>query len=481
MTKFNLKGLILSLVAVLSLSLLLTACGGDSPTATSVKDTPIPPSAAPATTKAAPAASPVSANTVSVNPLPTVTGIPQSLAPATTQAPPATTATTAASTTPPATTAAPTTAPATTPPASNTVPLIAYIDAGNLNVIDAAGNNKKNLIAANGHQLANGRPDWSPDNKNLVVPVQFENGPNQLYIAGLNGGGHQLMPSQPGGVSDNEPRWSPDGKLIVFTRILDSDKNGVFEQTDQHEIWVVDQDGQNPRKLALGQQPSWAPNNLRIAFVTNGTVKADLPSPQDNALHLINSAGQNEWEPVNTAQIPQDLTSLGYPFGPSTILLQYPTWLEDGKTLGFTTVGHSGLLITVNSSTGKDLKVWDTQYEGGFGTTDSLVKGTFIAYQAFPPSGFTTVRLLNINGTPNLEKFSGITVGGPQQKAMVLYPALTDNGGATLAYFKVSGSEGTGVDLKSLNGSLVVAKIINGAVQEKELLKGNIQTIAWSR
>lgn len=482
MTKFNLKGLILSLVAVLTL--LLVACGGDAPTATEVKATPIPPSTAPATTGAVPAATTASVTTAVINPLPTVTGIPQSLAPATTQAPPTTTVAataTAVATTPTVTTAAPTTAAATTAPAANSSPLIAYIDAGSLNVVDAAGNNKKTLIDANSRQSANGRPDWSPDNKNLVVAVQFENGPNQLYIAELNGGGRQLMPSRPGGVSDNEPRWSPDGKLILFTRILDTNKNNVFEQTDPHEVWLVDQDGQNPRKLATGQQPSWAPDSQRIAFVTNGTVKSDLPSPQANALHLINARGQNEWEPINTAKIPQDLSSLGYPFGPATILLQYPTWLDGGKTLGFTTVGHSGLVITINSSSGKDLKVWDTQYEGGFGTTDGLAKGTYLAYQGFPPSGFTTVRLINITGTPDLEKFNGTNIGGPPQKAMALYPALTDNGGPTLAYFKVSTSEATGVDLKSLNGSLVVAPVNNGAVQEKGLLKGNIQAIAWSK
>lgn len=495
MMKFNLKSLILNLMAVLVLSVVLAACGNDGPTATSVPTTPVSPSTAPVpTTGAAPVITPTKAQT-GVSPLPTVTGIPQTIAPATTAAPvttavPATTAvpttTEAVTTASPITTEAvttvvPTTAPATTVLASSVAPLVAYIDGGGLNVIDAAGNNKKNLITANGRQLANGRPDWSPDNKNLVVAVQFENGPNQLYVAPLAGGGHQLITNQPASTSDNEPKWSPDGKTIIFTRTLDSNKNGVYEPTDSHEVWAVDQDGQNSRKLAAGQQPSWAPDSQRIAFVTNGAVKSDMPSPQDNALHLINVRGQNEWEPINTAKIPADLTNLGFPFGPSTILLQYPTWLDGGKTVGFTTVGHSGLVITVNSSTGKDLKVWDTQYEGGFGTTDSIGKGTLLAYQAFPPSGFTTVRLININGTPDLEKFGGTNIGGPQQKVMALYPALTDIGGATLAYFKVSGSEGTGVDLKSLNGSLVVAKITSGSVQEKELLKGNIQTIVWSK
>jgi Tol biopolymer transport system component len=471
MTKFTLKGLILSLLAVLTLSLLLVACGGDAPTATSVKNTPLPATTAPATTGGVPV-SPTTA-AVGVTPLPTVTGLAQTVAPATTAAPQPTTA--------PATTVAVTTAVPTTAPATNTDPFVAYIEAGSLNIITASGAGKKTLLQANNQQVVNGRPDWSPDNKNLVVPVQLNKGPNQLFIAEVGGSTRQLIPGQPGGTSDDEPEWSPDGKTIIFTRTLDSNKNGVYENTEPHEIWAVDQDGQNSRKLAAGRQPSWAPDSQRIAFVTNGVVKADMPAPQDNALHLINARGQNEWEPINTAKIPEDLSNLGYPFGPATILLQYPTWLDGGKTIGFTTAGHSGLMITLNSSSGKDLKIWDTQYEGGFGSTDSLGKGTYITYQAFPASGYTTIRLLSITGTPNLEKFSGINIGGPQQKVMALYPALTENSGLTLAYFKISGSEGTGVDLKSLSGSLVVARVNNGAVQEKELLKGNIQGIVWSK
>lgn len=479
MTNLNLRGLILSLVAILILSAVLVACGEEAPTATSVPPTtaiPATTTPAQAVTLVATVSTPTSAP-AGVSPLPTVTGVPQTtLAPATTAAP----ATVAATTVPATTTAA-----ATTSPASGAAPLLAYIDAGSLGVIDANGNNKQTLIAANGKQIATGRPDWSPDNKSLVVAVQFENGPNQLYLAPLGGGGRQLIPGQPGGTSDSEPRWSPDGKLIVFTRTIDSNKNGAYEPADTHEVWLVDQDGQNPRKLATGQQPSWAPDSQRIAFVTNGTVKPDLAAPQDNAIHLINARGQNEWEPINVAKIPTDLTGQGYPFGPSTIFLQYPTWLDGGKTIGFTTIGHSGLVITINASSGKDVKVWDTQYEGGFGTTEGLSKGTLLAYQAFPPSGYTTVRLINISGTPDLEKFNGLNLGGPPQKMLALYPAVTDNGGAALAYFKVDSAEGSAVDLKSLNGALVVAKLPNGAStttpQEKELLKGNIQTIVWSK
>lgn len=469
MTLLRVKSYFLIPIAILILSMALAACG-DSPTPTASAPTPSLPPATTAVpvTNAIPTAAPAITQ-AALSPVPTVTGI------ATTAVP---------------TTAAPITAPAT-PTAPGTVVadlgvMLAYIDAGNLNIVDKNGGNKKTLFAANTHQLATGRPDWSPDTKSLVVAVQFDKGANQLFLAGVGGETRQLILAPPGGTSDTDPKWSPDGKHIVFTRTTDTNKNGQFEPGDLHEVWLVDQDGQNSRKLATGQQPSWAPDSKRIAYVTNGTVKADIPAPQDNALHLINYQGQNDWAPITTAQVPSDLSGQGFPFGPSTIFLQYPTWLDGGQTIGFTTVGHSGLVITINSSTGKDLKVWDTQYEGGFGTTDSVGYDAFLTYQAFPPSGYSTVRLINISGIPNLEKFGGLNIGGPQEKTVALYPALSTRGGPALAYFKVSGTDATATDLKSLNGSLMVAFLTDGAAaaslaQEKELLKGNIQTIVWSK
>jgi len=62
------------------------------------------------------------------------------------------------------------------------------------------------------------------------------------------------------------PAWSPDGASLVFT-------TGRMELKPQNsegrsELWVVSAKGENPKRLLEGDalQPSWSPNNRRIAF-----------------------------------------------------------------------------------------------------------------------------------------------------------------------------------------------------------------------
>jgi dipeptidyl aminopeptidase/acylaminoacyl peptidase len=391
-------------------------------------------------------------------------------------------ATTVAATTASVTTVAPTSPPTVTPPATSTAgavttaasttapavktPQLAYVEGGNLVTVNPASGEKKTLFSADAQgQSVVGRPDWSPDGV-VAVAVQAKAGGNsQIYLFNVTSSAKTPV-AQTASASDSEPKWSPDGKLLAFTRTL----NG------KHEIWLVDRDGQNPRKLTNGQQPTWASDSARIAFVTDRASSA----PQYNALHLINAQGQNEWEPINVAKIPTDLSDQGYPFGPSTTLIQYPTWLDGNKTLAFTTEGHSGLLITINASTGKDLKVWDTQYEGGFGYTQSNPQGSLVVYEGFPPSGYNTIRMISTAGKPDLQNPTGITIGSPKTQTRALYPALSADG-SQLAYFKVVGTDASG-DPKMLSGTLVVAQVkSNGQLEEKELLKAKVLSIAWSK
>lgn len=461
---------ILGLLICSLLLALLAACGETASPTPVPAATNAPSTSAAATTAAATSVAPT--NTTAPAKPPTVTSAPPSpaattaaatTAVATTQ-PATTAATTQASTTAAATTSAPSTGPA--PSAKN---MLAYIDGGSLVLLNPATAEKKTLLAA-GTQLATGQPNWSVENNQMAVALQTKNGDkSQIFIIKASQADSKIAVAQPANASDSDPNWSPDGKILAFTRTVDR----------KNEIWLVDQDGQNPRKLANGLQPAWAPDNARIAFVTDGTVDSGGGAPKNNGLHLINAQGQNEWEPVNVSKIPSDLSSLGYPFGPDTSFIQHPSWLDGGKTLAFSTRGHSGLIITVNASTGKDMKIWDTQFEGGFGYTDGAPKGTMLAFEAFPPSGIYSVKLLDTSGQPDLKAPSGITVGSPRTQTMALYPALNEEG-TQLAYFKVTGADVSNPNLKSVTGALVVAQIKNGQLDEKELLKANVQGLAWA-
>jgi TolB protein len=103
---------------------------------------------------------------------------------------------------------------------------------------------------------------WSPDGNRIVyddeqgLRVQTEDGTVSYLIT------HDAR--------DTSPAWSPDGAKVAFTR----------RQHDHWEIYVVDADGRNLRRLtdtprqpdgSLGNSaaPAWSPDGRSIAFVTD--------------------------------------------------------------------------------------------------------------------------------------------------------------------------------------------------------------------
>ena len=479
------------------LALSLAACGSDTvPSAATVitgtQTTTQAATTATATTQAATlVANTTQAPTTAVG-LPTVTPAPAT-APATTASVQTTTAaiataaipttaipTTATTTSAPVTTlpavavsaAASTTVAPTTQPASTGKALLAYVEAGQLYILDPATKDKVPALVGDGLAVS-GRPDWSPDNSQLVVPVQNKTSKAEtLYLVSRQA---LVKPKQltatPADARDTDPRFSPDGQTVLFTRTVGGN----------HELWLVDRAGQQLRKLANGSQGVWSPDGQRIAFVTDGATKSESFSPQNNALHLISAKGQNEWEPASVSKMPTDLTSLGYPFGADTLAIQYPTWLDGGKTIGFTTVGHSGLLVTVSSTNAKDLKIWDTQYEGGFGVTDSAAQGSILVYETYPPSGFSGISLMNTSGKPDLKKPGNVALDNPRQGVLATRPALSADG-SRLAFLKLTKEAASGPDTKAITGTLTVAQLKGGQVgEQQEILKGQIAALVWSK
>jgi Tol biopolymer transport system component len=71
------------------------------------------------------------------------------------------------------------------------------------------------------------------------------------------------------------PEVSPDGKLIVFMRWTVA--------SNQYQIWLMDRDGGNPRRLfaGTGWDPTWSPDGTQVLFASDmeGTIqlyKSDL-------------------------------------------------------------------------------------------------------------------------------------------------------------------------------------------------------------
>jgi TolB protein len=107
-------------------------------------------------------------------------------------------------------------------------------------------------------------PDWSPDGEHAVY-----DGEQGLVVQHLDSNtSHQITNYG----QDTGPVWSPDGEQVAFTR----------RQHDHWEVYVVDADGQNLRRLTTTPKkpngevgnsaaPAWSPDGQYLAFYTDRT------------------------------------------------------------------------------------------------------------------------------------------------------------------------------------------------------------------
>jgi hypothetical protein len=83
-------------------------------------------------------------------------------------------------------------------------------------------------------------------------------------------------------------RWSSDGSRIVF----ESDRNGV------PEVFLMNADGSDPRRLAAGREPAWSPDGRQIVFVA-GSSLAIMNSDGPSQFSLLggNGVAAPAWSP----------------------------------------------------------------------------------------------------------------------------------------------------------------------------------------
>ena len=93
----------------------------------------------------------------------------------------------------------------------------------------------------------------------------------EIYVMDADGGNQRRLTNNP--ASDYAPSWSPDGKRIAF----ESDRKGDLVKFD---IYVMDADGGNQQKLtnhrAWDGSPSWSPDGERITFYSSREGNAEI-------------------------------------------------------------------------------------------------------------------------------------------------------------------------------------------------------------
>jgi Tol biopolymer transport system component len=157
---------------------------------------------------------------------------------------------------------------------------------------------------------------------------------SELHLARGSGRNSQLLYQDPYNYI-SFARHSPDGSRIAFIKIPDSPTPFTVG-----ELWVMDADGSNPRRLAdadagHGYAANWSPDGEWIAFVKRENPQDESANHSSDSLisniHLVN---------VQSGELRQ-LTSL------SDGHVETPHWSPDGKALAFTTVINGRMEVQI--------------------------------------------------------------------------------------------------------------------------------------
>ncbi len=139
---------------------------------------------------------------------------------------------------------------------------------------------------------------WSPDGKRIAFESNRQTSKFALWVLNVDRSGLRKL-------ADNAslPAWSPDSETIAFVR---SNPKGGPSGTD--EIWVMDQDGTNERRLTAppvgrtssgrDSMPEWSPDGNQLAFVRRYRGRSDIytiGADGTGLRRLTKDSGQYSW------------------------------------------------------------------------------------------------------------------------------------------------------------------------------------------
>jgi len=130
---------------------------------------------------------------------------------------------------------------------------------------------------------------WSADGTKLVFSLGVQ-GYSGVAVFDLATKETELLT-----VPGTDPRWSPDGRYIAFARdnralrledLASAEQRNQQRELGWEEIWVMNSDGTEPRRLAAGRWPSWSRDATHVYY------RSPYQSRVNNRLCSISVAGR---------------------------------------------------------------------------------------------------------------------------------------------------------------------------------------------
>ncbi len=182
-------------------------------------------------------------------------------------------------------------------------------------IMDADGSNQRRLTdtpAAEGHPVWSPAPPEGGTGGRQIAFFSERDGNQEIYVINADGSNPRRLTNDP--ADDMRPSWSPGGQQIVFN----STRNGNWD------IYVMQADGSEPRPLTSSPAweffPSWSPGGKQIAFFTCDP--NCRPNRQD--IYIMDADGDEQG-----SRNVRRLTNT------PSVVDEDPAWSPDGKQIVF--------------------------------------------------------------------------------------------------------------------------------------------------